>query len=82
MSHNHVCGIVPPHLLQAIAESQHNTQAHRQTALATLNHLTDVRTKRAERLQALNQPRGFSGHAAPRPSIVPDHLLQAIIDSS
>lgn len=82
---SHVCCIVPPHLLQAIATSSENSHEHRQRALHTLTSTQAVCGRRAERFRALTQPRGYHDpyphHSLRRPSIVPDHLLQAIIDS-
>ena len=84
LAHTHICGIVPPHLLKAIAASSQNADAHRHCAERTLSVSHAIRERRVELLQSLTQPRGF-GHSQRvnlhRPSIVPDHLLQAIVDS-
>jgi len=80
----HICSIVPPHLLRAIAESSENNEERRDAAIRTLDHCQLVRDKRVELLQALTQPRGYHSHghaAGARRSIVPDHLLKAIVDS-
>jgi len=82
-AHTHICGIVPPHLLKAIAASSKNADDHRQCAEHTLSIAHAIHERRVELLKALTQPRGF-GHShlnLPRRSIVPEHLLQAVLDS-
>lgn len=79
------CYIVPPHLLRAIAESEHNPEHIRQAASQALSHHERIVVQRENRLSILSQPRGYRGAIAQqlnaRQSIVPDVLLQQIADN-
>lgn len=73
------CFIVPPHLLQSIAESAANPEHVRLAAQASLRAHGQITDVRKARLAALTQPRG-SGHAPAR-SIVPPHMLRNLAES-
>jgi Zn-dependent metalloprotease len=79
---DHVCFIVPPHLLEAMAESQ-DAEA-RQLAANTLAHAEQVHKDRHD-FFAAKVARGHHRHhapgAPPPPSIVPDILLEHISKS-
>ncbi|KAK4224026.1 hypothetical protein QBC38DRAFT_486395 [Podospora fimiseda] len=82
---SHICTIVPPHLLQAIAESQALAEddSSRQAAIHSLSHREAVTTHRINRLANLALPRAARAHATPthHHSIVPEILLQNILDA-
>lgn len=77
MSGAHLCGIVPPYLLQSLANRSEKG------AQFTLNHHQNVIQQRQERLNALTTPRGYGQpHGiSQRPSIVPASFFQSIVDS-
>ncbi len=78
----HICSIVPPHLLQAIANSDANRPEHRAAARLTLVHVRNLVAKRTAFTQALSQPRELAySQSHPHKTIVPEHILQAIVDS-
>jgi len=76
---DHICFIVPPHLLEAMAESD-NAEA-RHLAATTLAHGEKVHKDRHDYFAA-KAARGHPGHHAPSvqppPSIVPNILLEHI----
>lgn len=69
----HVRSIIPPYLLQSIVNSESVPQDARTCAERTLTHTRMLRETRA------SFGTGHGGH--PDHSIVPPHMLQAIIDS-
>jgi Zn-dependent metalloprotease len=75
------CAVVPPYLLNAIAQSPHLDETHKAAARFSLTARDKYIKKRTERLAALTAPRGAQRHLAYRPSIVPDFLLKSIIES-
>lgn len=75
---NERCYIVPPHLLQAIADSTSNPEKVRETAKASLLAREKVSLARTERFAALTQPRGYAAQQPARQQIVPPHILRAI----
>ncbi|KAK3380974.1 metalloprotease [Podospora didyma] len=79
---SHICSIVPPYLLQGIAESQHDVpEEARLSAKHSLEHRHTYTEHRCERFAALAQPRAARNHFAQQQSIVPEILLQHIADS-
>ena len=82
---SHVCYIVPPYLLQGIAESQELGEGERQAAVKCLQHREAFTNHRCERFAALALPRAARNAAlqasSQRKSIVPEVLLQNIVDS-
>ncbi|TQV97397.1 peptidase M4, thermolysin [Cordyceps javanica] len=68
------CYIVPPHLLQAIADSTSNPEKIRESARACLLSREKVSTARKELFATLAQPRGFTSQQ--RHQIVPPHVFQ------
>lgn len=82
---SHVCYIVPPYLLQGIADSDENGDECRQLALAALNHRNTYETLRQERLDYLSSPLALRAEhpfaAQAQQSIVPEHLLRHIAES-
>ncbi|KAI2629928.1 Metalloprotease [Hypoxylon sp. NC1633] len=80
--HHHVCYVVPPYMLSAIAESTHNEDHIRESARNALTVHKSYVGKREKRFAALTAPRGTKGAAnVQRQSIIPDHILQHIADS-
>lgn len=79
----YICSITPPHLLQAIADSNEVDHDHRECARTTLDFHLSLMTRRKDLIALLTQPRGLarSQQQDHRPSIVPGHLFQAILDS-
>jgi hypothetical protein len=79
------CFIVPPYLLQGIAESKGNDESVRSAARAALDLRDQYTTQRKERLAALTAPRGLRAAALQRhshqPSIVPNVLLKHLAES-
>ncbi|OHE91330.1 hypothetical protein CORC01_13359 [Colletotrichum orchidophilum] len=80
----HVCYVVPPHLLKAIADAECNSEHERHAARQALDLRELFTTRRAERLAILGGPRAQRHQLSSRsrPSIVPDILLQHIADST
>lgn len=82
---SHVCYIVPPYLLQGIAESQGLDDGARQAAVKCLQHREAFTTHRCERFAALALPRAARNAAlqasSQRQAIVPEVLLQNIVDA-
>lgn len=73
------CYIVPPHLLQAIADSEHNSESTRAKAKASLashNAVTKTRKESIGAVLAARQP--SSGSSQP---FVPAHILSHIAES-
>lgn len=75
------CSIVPPHLLEGIAASEHNPQHVRDSARATLEHHHQLAALRKEHLE--RYPRS---HTGPSPSshdggFIPKHLLDHLAAS-
>ncbi|KAI1278334.1 metalloprotease [Xylaria sp. FL0933] len=82
--HNHfMCSVVPPYLLNALAESEHNSEEIRTSARHCLDFSKGYLAKRQRVFAALTAPRGSRGAAAPRrpQGIVPGALLKHISDS-
>ncbi|KAI4860737.1 Metalloprotease [Hypoxylon rubiginosum] len=79
---HHVCYVVPPYLLTAIADSSSNEDPIRESARNALTMHKSYVGKREKRFAALTAPRGLKAAAAvhQRKSIVPDHMLQHIAD--
>ncbi|KAI1303810.1 metalloprotease [Xylaria venustula] len=79
----HMCTVVPPYLLNALAESEHNSEEIRASARHCLNFSKSYLDKRQRVFAELAVPRGARGAAAPhRPQgIVPDVLLKHIAES-
>ncbi|KAI1763877.1 Metalloprotease [Hypoxylon sp. FL1150] len=77
---HHVCYVVPPYLLNGIADSSHNEDQIRESARNALAVHKSYVGKREKRFAALTAPRGSKGAAVQRKSIVPDHMLQHIAD--
>ncbi|KAI0451311.1 metalloprotease [Xylaria acuta] len=83
-THNyHVCSVVPPYLLNALAESEHNSEDIRKSARHCLDFSKNYISKRQRVFAELTAPRGSRGAAAPRRNqgIVPDILLKHIAES-
>lgn len=77
----HRCFIVPPHLLKAISESPHNSDATRQTAQAALDSRQQFTAKRKDRIEAVIQSQHSSrSRPAARPQI-PPYILRHISQS-
>ncbi|KAI0973516.1 metalloprotease [Xylaria arbuscula] len=82
--HNHfICSVVPPYLLNALAESEHNSEEIRTSARHCLNFSKSYLDKRQRVFAELAVPRGARGAAAPHhpQGIVPDVLLKHIAES-
>ncbi|KAI1200130.1 metalloprotease [Nemania serpens] len=79
---NYVCSVVPPYLLQALAESGHNSDEIRQSARHCLDSNRNYITKRQRVFAQLSTPRGTRGAAASRQNkgIVSDALLKHIAE--
>ncbi|KAJ6788614.1 hypothetical protein PWT90_10563 [Aphanocladium album] len=75
---NERCYIVPPHLLQAIADSTSNPEKVRETAKSSLLARQKVSVARTELFATLTQPRGYASGQQTRQQIVPPHILRAI----
>ncbi|KAI8635518.1 metalloprotease [Xylariaceae sp. FL1651] len=80
---HHYCSVVPPYLLNALAESEHNNEDIRKSARHALELHRNYVAKRQRRFAELTAPRGSRGVAAPHRSqgIVPNTLLKHIADS-
>ncbi|KAI1819469.1 metalloprotease [Xylaria intraflava] len=78
---HYICPVVPPYILNAFAESQHNSDDIRISARHCLDSTKKYVNKRQDRLAALTVPRGA---AAPRRNqhIIPDVLLKQIAESA
>lgn len=77
------CHIVPPHLLQAIADSEHNSEDVRKSARECLAVRQQMVTARQQRMAALAQPRGYQQGAAHvrRQQIIPEAMLNHLSTS-
>lgn len=73
------CYIVPPHLLQAIADSTSNPEKVRESAKACLLSREKVSLARKELFATLAQPRGYTTQQ--RHQIVPPHVFRQISDA-
>ncbi|KAI1812421.1 metalloprotease [Poronia punctata] len=80
---HHICSAVPPYLLAAIADSEHNSEDARQSARNALDFHKRYVEKRVRRFAELTAPRGLRGATGShrRPSIIPDTLLKHIAES-
>lgn len=84
---NQRCYIVPPHLLQAIADSSSNPDNVREAAKASLESREKVSFARKELFTALTQPRGYTQGAGQQPfnqqrqHFVPESMLDHIANS-
>lgn len=78
----YVCSVVPPYLLSACADSEHNDETIRTSARNCLNFSQTYIAKRQRVFAELTAPRGSRGAAAPRRphGIVPGALLKHISD--
>jgi hypothetical protein len=82
-----VCSVVPPYLLRGIvkglsqAGEDYESRETRQCAQNTLDHRSRFISKRCDRLSSLSQPRAARTSTAPQQRIVPEILLQHIVDS-
>ncbi|KAI0203647.1 metalloprotease [Astrocystis sublimbata] len=80
---SHVCSVVPPYLLAAFADSEHNSEEIRTSARHCLDFSSKYISKRQRVFAELATPRGArGGAAAPRRNegIVPTTLLKHISD--
>lgn len=78
------CHIVPPHLLQAIADSTHNSESIRHSAKACLALREQVSLARKERFAALTMPRGYRTEEPVnirRQQIIPEGILTHLAES-
>lgn len=79
------CYIIPPHLLQAIADSTSNSDGTRQSAKSSLANRERVSLSRKERFAALTMPRGYKqGAHAPevaRQNIISESMLNHLATS-
>lgn len=79
------CYIVPPHLLQAIADSTHNEARIRDSARASLVAREEVSASRKAVFAALTMPRGYRAGAATfddrRQRIIPESMLSHLAES-
>ncbi|KAI1799032.1 Metalloprotease [Daldinia bambusicola] len=81
-NHHHVCYVVPPYMLSAIAESSHNLDRIRESARHALDLHKAYCEKREKRFAALGAPRGSKAANVHRQQgIVPDHMLEHIASS-
>ncbi|GAP86861.1 putative peptidase thermolysin protein [Rosellinia necatrix] len=82
-SNHYVCSIVPPYLLTALAESDHNSEDIRTSARHCLHFHENCIAKRQRLFAELTAPRGVRGAAAPHRNqgIIPDVLLKQISES-
>lgn len=79
-----ICYIVPPYLLQSIAECDSNPESCRLAAQRSLEQSETYTTHRHDRLESLAQPRALQAHNPAPPSrqaIVPEILLRHIAES-
>ncbi|KAK5626073.1 hypothetical protein RRF57_001788 [Xylaria bambusicola] len=76
----HMCSVVPPYLLNALAESEHNSDEIRNSARSCLNFSKNYLEKRQRVFAELTAPRGLRGAAThqPKQRIIPDALLKHI----
>ncbi|KAI0518036.1 metalloprotease [Xylaria bambusicola] len=76
----HMCSVVPPYLLNALAESEHNSDEIRKSARSCLDFSKTYLEKRQRVFTELTAPRGFRGAAGyqPKQRIIPDVLLKHI----
>ncbi|KAI0400002.1 metalloprotease [Xylaria palmicola] len=79
----HVCSVVPPYLLAALAESEHNSDEIRTSARHCLDFNKNYISKRQRVFAELTAPRGSRGGAAPHRAqgIIPDVLLKHIAEN-
>lgn len=77
----HRCYIVPPHLLKAISESSHNSDAIRQSARAALISHETHSAKRRLHLEAVIQSRRASRAPPPTSPFVPSSVLRSLSQS-
>ncbi len=79
------CYIVPPHLLQAIADSTSNSDSVRSSAKACLATRERVSVARKERFAALTMPRGYRQGAqssdATRQNFISESMLSHLANS-
>jgi hypothetical protein len=79
------CYIIPPHLLQAIADSTSNSDGTRQSAKSSLASRERVSLLRKERFAALTMPRGYKqGTQSPeaaRQNIISESMLNHLANS-
>ncbi|KAI2778281.1 Metalloprotease [Daldinia loculata] len=81
-NHHHVCYVVPPYMLSAIADSSNNEDHIRESARHALTIHKSYCDKREKRFAALCAPRGSrAANIHQRQGIVPDHMLQHIADN-
>ncbi|KAI0904371.1 metalloprotease [Ustulina deusta] len=75
-----MCSVVPPYLLNAVAESEHNSEDIRTSARHCLSFSQNYISKRQQRFAELAAPRGARGAAAPHRNqgIIPGTLLKHI----
>ncbi|KAI0382285.1 Metalloprotease [Hypomontagnella monticulosa] len=80
--HHYVCYVVPPYLLNAIADSSNNDTPVRESARQALTLHKSYIDKREKRFAALCAPRGLKGatNVHQKQGIVPDHMLQYITE--
>lgn len=76
---SHVCSIVPPHLLDALATN--GNEEAKQSALNTLSHTHDIRTRRKEFFEGKSSDQSISSHNGVAQSIVPDQILDHVVTS-
>ncbi|KAI0542015.1 metalloprotease [Xylaria digitata] len=82
--HNpYVCSVVPPYLLNALAESEHNSEDIRASARHCLDFSKNYVSKRQRIFAELTAPRGSRNAAAPHHhrGFIPDNLLKHIAES-
>ena len=75
------CYIVPPHFLQAIADSSHNSEHQRSRARAALEHRNRTTQAREQRLDALEQPENRQQHANRPQPFIPQQVLERLANS-
>lgn len=78
--HGHVCSIIPPYLLHAIAHSEANSQEARQGAEQTLAHTRALQRDRSSVPRHSGHP--VANRPPPHQSIVPDHILTNLAQST
>ncbi|RWA10255.1 hypothetical protein EKO27_g4851 [Xylaria grammica] len=80
---NYVCSVVPPYLLTALADSEHNSEEIRTSARHCLEFSKNYISKRQRVFAELTAPRGARGAAAPHrhQGFIPDTLLKHIAES-
>lgn len=76
----HVCTVVPPYLLSALAASEHNSEDIRKSAHNCLDFSSKYVSKRQRVFAELTAPRGLRGAPKhqPKQRIIPDTLLKHI----